>query len=183
MAIHAASNFGPEFRNYAALYREALNTDSPVYQFLCLFKILEALRARRTRLAREAKRKNASYTAPDEVLPSAPADIKSWLERLFYIRREFDLSAFESAVPQDLRGRKASDVIENVLKPLRVKVAHALFGNGGELPLSSDDLTHTHSVTGRLLVTKCLVRECLPALQPAGNLTAETRRSRTLLYT
>ena len=161
MAIHATSNFGPEFRSYAALYREALNTDSPVYQFLCLFKILEALRARRTRLAREAKRKNASYTAPDEVLPSTPADIKSWLERLFYIRREFDLSAFESAVPQDLRGRKASDVIENVLTPLRVKVAHALFGNSGELPLSSDDLTHTHSVTGRLLVTKCLVRRML----------------------
>jgi hypothetical protein len=161
MAIHATSNFGPEFRSYAALYREALNTNSPVYQFLCLFKILEALRARRTRLAREAKRTNTSYTAPDEVLPGTPAEIKTWLESLFYIRREFDLSAYESAVPQDLRGRKASDVIENALNPLRVKVAHALFGSGGDLPLSSDDLTHTRSVTSRLLVTKCLVRRLL----------------------
>jgi hypothetical protein len=56
---------------------------------------------------------------------------------------------------------RTSDVIENVLNPLRVKVAHALFGSGGELPLSSDDLTHTHSVTSRLLFARCLVRMML----------------------
>ncbi len=161
MAIQPTSNAGPEFRSFAALYREALNTNSPVYQFLCLFKILEALRARRTRLARDAKKNNTTYTAPDETLPSTHAEIKVWLEGLFYIRRPFDLSTLDSAVPQDLRGQKASDVIENVLNPLRVKVAHALFGNGGELPLSSDDLLHTHTITSRLLITKCLVRRLL----------------------
>jgi hypothetical protein len=31
----------------------------------------------------------------------------------------------------------------------------------GELPLSSDDLTHTHKVTQKLLVTKCLARRML----------------------
>ena len=132
MAIQPTSNAGPEFRSFAALYREALNTNSPVYQFLCLFKIVEALRARRTRLARDAKKKNAAYSAPDETLPGTHAEIKVWLEGLFYIRRPFDLSTLDAAVPQDLRGQKASEVIENVLNPLRVKVAHALFGNGGE---------------------------------------------------
>jgi Methylamine utilization protein MauJ len=160
MAINATSNFGAEFRSYAALYREALNTNSPVYQFLCLFKILEALGARRKRLAREAKKNNTSYVSPDEVLPGTPAEVKAWLEGLFYIRPPFDLSTLESAVPQDLRGRKATDIIKADLKPLRIKVAHALFGSGGELPLSSDDLNHTHSITRRMLVTKCLVREC-----------------------
>ncbi|MDG7001929.1 MAG: hypothetical protein JRN15_22755, partial [Nitrososphaerota archaeon] len=67
----------------------------------------------------------------------------------------------DAAVPQDLRGRKVSDVIENVLNPIRVKVAHALFGNSGELPLSSDDLLHSHAITSRLLVSKCLVRRLL----------------------
>lgn len=161
MAIQPTSNAGPEFRSFAALYREALNTDSPVYQFLCLFKILEALRARRTRLVRDAKKNNTTYTAPDEILPNTYAEIKVWLEGMFYIRRPFDLSTLDSAVPHDLRGQKASDVIENVLNPLRVKVAHALFGNGGELPLSSDDLLHTHAITRRLLITKCLVRRLL----------------------
>lgn len=56
MAINATSNFGAEFRSYAALDREALNTNSPVYQLLCLFKILGALGARRKRMTREAKK-------------------------------------------------------------------------------------------------------------------------------
>jgi hypothetical protein len=161
MAINATSNFGAEFRSYAALYREALNTNSPVYQFLCLFKILEALRARRKRLTREAKKNKTSYVSPDEVLPSTLAEIKSWLEGLFYIRPPFDLSAFDSAVPQDLRGRKATEIIEVDLKPLRDNIAHALFGSGGDLPLSSDDLTDTQSITRRLLAVKCLARRML----------------------
>jgi hypothetical protein len=161
MSINATSTFGAEFRGYAALYREALNTNSPVYQFLCLFKILEALAARRKRMAREAKKNNLGYVPPDEVLPNTPAEVKAWLEGLFYVRPPFDLSTLDSAVPQDFRGRKVTDVIEAHLKPLRIKVAHALFGSGGELPLSSDDLTHTHSITRHLLVTKCLVRRML----------------------
>jgi len=161
MAINPTATFMPEFRSYAALYREALNTNSPVYEFLCLFKIIESLRGRRIRLARTAKKNNTTYTPPTEVLPATTGEIKSWLEALFYIRRDFDLSTFESAVPPDLRGCTAADVIDSVLNPLRVNVAHALFGGGGELPLSSDDLLHTHKVTHRLLVTKCLVRRML----------------------
>jgi hypothetical protein len=161
MAINASTNFGPEFRSYAALYREALNTDTPVYQFLCLFKIIEALRARRIRLGREAKKKGGVYTAPIEQIPSSDAEVRTWLEGLFYIRRDFDLSTLQTAAPLDLRGRTVTDVIDDVLNPLRINVAHALFGNGGELPLSSDDLTHTHKVTHRLLVTKCIARRML----------------------
>lgn len=161
MAIQPTSNFGPEFRSFVALYREALNTDSPVYQFLCLFKILEALRSRRTRLGREAKRNNTTFANPDETLPGTPAEVKTWLESLFYIRRPFDLSVLDSAVPQDVRGQKVSDVIQNILNPLRIKVAHALFRDSGELPLSSDDLVHAHAITGRLLLTKCIVRRLL----------------------
>jgi hypothetical protein len=161
MAINGTTNFGPEFRSYAALYREALNTDTPVYQFLCLFKIIEALRARRTRLTREAKKTGNTYTSPTEEMPATDADIRTWLEGLFYIRRDFDLSTLQSAVPLDLRGRTAADVVDNVLNPLRVNVAHALFGNSGELPLSSDDLIHTHKITHRLLVTKCIARRML----------------------
>jgi hypothetical protein len=161
MAINATANFMPEFRSYAALYREALNTKSPVFEFLCLFKIIESLRGRRTRLSRAAKKNNQPFILPSEVLPRTNVEIKVWLEALFYIRREFDLSTFDSAVPADLRGRTVNDVFDDVLNPLRVKVAHALFGTGGELPLSSDDLLHTHAVTQRLLVTKCIVRRML----------------------
>jgi hypothetical protein len=161
MAINATANFMPEFRSYAALYREAVNTKSPVFEFLCLFKIIESLRGRRTRLSRAAKKNNQPFVLPSEVLPRTNAEIKVWLEALFYIRREFDLSTFDTAVPADLRGRTVDDAFDSVLNPLRVKVAHALFGTGGELPLSSDDLLHTHAVTRHLLITKCIVRRML----------------------
>jgi hypothetical protein len=39
---------------------------------------------------------------------------------------ERDLSSFQSAVFQDLRGCEASDVVENVRKPLRINVAHVV---------------------------------------------------------
>lgn len=37
----------PEFAGYSFLYREALNTNSPIYQFLCFYKILEGIDKRR----------------------------------------------------------------------------------------------------------------------------------------
>lgn len=46
----------PEFRGYVSLYREALGSNSPVYTFLCFFKIIEGIRARQTHLALEAKK-------------------------------------------------------------------------------------------------------------------------------
>jgi len=160
-AVNATVTPSQDFQSYAALYREALNTNSPVYQYLCLFKIIESLRKRRIRLERDAKKAGSVYIPPSEVLPSTTTEIRSWLEGLFYIRRDFDLSTFESAVPPGLRARSVSDVFETVLNPIRKNVAHALFSGGGELPLESDDLLHTHKVTQHLLVTKCIVRRML----------------------
>jgi hypothetical protein len=88
MAIHAMANFGPEFRSYAALYREALNTDTPVFQFLCLFKIIEALRARRTRLVREAKKTGGTYTVPIEQMPHNEAEVRVWTSLLRWVAED-----------------------------------------------------------------------------------------------
>ena len=43
--------YDPEFANLAALYREALVSNTPAYRYLCFYKILEASRKRRERLA------------------------------------------------------------------------------------------------------------------------------------
>ncbi len=161
LAIPGTTTFSTEFGSYAALYREALNANSPAFAFLCLFKIIESLGGRRRRLEREARRNGTRYKPPQEILPSDNSEIKAWLETIFYVRRAFDLATFDSAIPKDLRARSAEDVIERVLKPLRVNIAHALFPEGGELPISSDDLLHTHKVTGRLLFTRCLARRML----------------------
>jgi hypothetical protein len=83
MAIHATAALQLEFRSFASLYREALNTNSPVYELLCLFKIVEALYARRARLAKSAKRQQIPYNSPIEVLPTTNLEIGIWLEGAF----------------------------------------------------------------------------------------------------
>ena len=59
--------FDHEFRFYAGMYREALNTDSPVYRFLCFFKIIEGLKGRRGRIAKELDGEALSRNG--EILP------------------------------------------------------------------------------------------------------------------
>jgi len=41
--IAPAATIQAEFKAYAGLYREALISGSPAYEFLCLYKIAEAL--------------------------------------------------------------------------------------------------------------------------------------------
>ena len=54
LVTHANSALNPDFRGYASLYRQGLNSDSPVFQFLCYFRIIESVRRRRARLGSEA---------------------------------------------------------------------------------------------------------------------------------
>ncbi len=113
-------------------------------------------------MARDAKKTGKMYTPPVETLPTTHAEIKVWLDALFYARPEWDLMALDSAVPADVRGKTFEEIVESVLNPLRVNVAHALFlDSGGELTLSSDDLLDTRKITQRLPLTKCIVRRML----------------------
>src|SRR5207245_1178130 len=40
-AVPARGTMSEEFRRYASLYREASNSNTPAYQLLCFFKIIE----------------------------------------------------------------------------------------------------------------------------------------------
>jgi hypothetical protein len=164
MAVAPASKTHPDFRGIASLYREALNSNSPVYQFLCLFKIIEALKARRKKLEREAKRTGTGQplTAPIEMLPTSYGEIRAWLDTLFYARPPWDLTALEGAVPPEARGKSFNDVISNILTPLRDNIAHALFADAGkELTISYDDLVDTRKIAKLVPLTKCIVRRML----------------------
>jgi hypothetical protein len=170
MAITPSSKTPPDFRGVASLYREALNSSSPVYQFLCLFKIIEALRARRKKLEREAKRNGTGQppTAPVEMLPTSYGEIRAWLDSLFYARPPWDLTALEGAVPPEARGKSFNDVISNLLNPLRANVAHALFEDAGnELTISYDDLIDTRKIAKLVPLTKCIARRMLKSDFPA----------------
>lgn len=150
-----------DFRGYAGLYREALASSSTVYRFLCFFKIIEGLRARRKRIEREAKKQGATVANVKEMLPADIAGVGPWLNAIFPISGKWDPMAIDSAIPPEVRGQETSSVIENVLYPLRDNIAHALISKTGELTMSADELLHTQQVNKFLSLTKCIVRRML----------------------
>ena len=150
-----------EFRGYISLYREGLGSSSTVYRFLCFYKIIEGLRARRKRLERSARKSGAAHTVPKETLPKAPADIVTWLNALFPIRPAWDAMCLEAAVPPESRGQEMQGFVTKTLKPIRDNISHALTEPSGELTVSSDELLDIHAVDRWLPLTKCIVRRML----------------------
>jgi len=161
LAIAPTAQPSTEFRGYASLYREALGTASTVYRFLCLYKIVEAIKARRTRALRQAKRAGVPAPTHQEVLPSNDKEVVKWLNALFPIKPDWDAMALATAVPQEIRGKELMDAIEGTLSPLRVNIAHALLTPSGELTMSVDELLHINQVNRWVTFLKCAVRRLL----------------------
>ena len=161
MAVLGAGRTTPECRAHASLYREALNSNSQVYQFLCFFKIIEGILVRRARLGAEAKTAGQSFVRPLELIPEDRAELIPWLKRIYLVRPKWEEIDLEMIFVREVRGRRVNYVIEKYLRPLRVDVAHALFSEAGEVTLSSDEMLHAGRVSKWLSLTRCIVRRML----------------------
>jgi methylamine utilization protein MauJ len=151
----------PEFRGYVSLYREALGTSSPVYAFLCFFKIIEGIRLRQRDLALEAKRTGQIFRRPQRRVPKSEEEGIPWLNAIFPVRQAWDPMALSSIFIPEVLDKKFGDVIDKILEPLRNDIAHALSSKSGELRLSVDELLHTQKVNKWLPLTKCIARRML----------------------
>ena len=160
-AMMPTANLEPEFRGYASLYREAMSSNSAIYQFLCLFKMIEGMSKRRARLGREARKAGKQFTRPHENIPAELSVATPWLNAIFPIRREWDPMALTSIFPDEVLGKSFQYVIDKVLYPLRVDIAHAISSQTGELTLSVDELLHTQNLNKWLPLAKCMVRRML----------------------
>jgi hypothetical protein len=167
LAIRPIANLQPEYRGYASLYREALNSNSSVYQFLCLFKMIEAMLKRRARLGAEARRAGKPFRREHETIPASPDAAIKWLNAIFSIRPSWDAMALASIFPNEVLGKSCKYVIDSALYPLRVDIAHAISSQSGELTLSVDELFHTRNLHKWLPLTKCIVRRMLKNDFPA----------------
>jgi hypothetical protein len=168
-----------EFRAFAGLYREAANTNSPVYEFLCLFKVAEGIRNRRQRLAKEAASRGEKFTRPQERIPKQRDEFEPWLNAIYPLRRKWDDMSLESVFVNDARGRKINDLLDKELTDLRNDIAHTLSDTSGEVTLSVDEALHITRVNNWLPLLKCIVRrmlkndfpsEYLPYLQEDGTI-------------
>jgi hypothetical protein len=169
----------PEFASFASFYREALESNSDVYQFLCLFKIAEGVRNRRARLAAEAKTKGENFTRAEERIPGDPKEFAPFLDAL-YPNRRWDPMALDAVFIEEARDRKFGDLMKHELDDLRNDIAHALSDTTGTITMSVDATLHIARVRKWLGLMKVIVRrmlknefpgEYLPFLKEDGTLT------------
>lgn len=150
-----------DFRLYASLYREASNSLSPAYQFLCWFKIIEGLRTRRGRRAAELRQ--AGQTPPSSpriLVPKTAQEQAAWLKELFPAGHTWDQLTLDSIFRPEVTGRRAEDLVMGPLRALRLKIAHALL-DSGEPGVQLDEGHDRDEIQRWLPLLRCLARAYL----------------------
>jgi hypothetical protein len=147
-----------EFGKYVSLYREALNSSSPNYQFLCYYKIIEGIRKRQERLTAEARKKGEIISSrPKKIIPQNKTEQIEWLNSIFQAPRDWDDFTLYSIFPKQSLGRKLNDIIDKELDDIRNKIAHAVL-RSGEPTLSIDEAIDVNLVNEWLSLAKCIAR-------------------------
>jgi hypothetical protein len=160
MAVRAAGTLDdPEFTHAIALYREALNSNTPVYRFLCFYKILELSKKRRERLGRKHKAA-LKQARPGEQLPLRDkVTMENWLNALFYVNRDWDDGVFDQVFIPEALGRKINNIRDTQLRPMRDRIAHGILDSGEFLFL--DKVEDRETVTKWLPLMRCLARRVM----------------------
>lgn len=151
----------PEFQFYGSLYREALNSNSPPYQLLCYFKIIEGVRAEWARREREAGRTASTFVSFNERVPSDTTEQIAWLNEIFPGRSEWDEFSLIIIFPRESLGRDVISVIDEELTFLRNGLAHPRYGRPGEPTFNIDEALNTDMVANWLPFTRCVARRLL----------------------
>jgi len=154
VAIAIPPNLNPseEYRAYASLYREAAISTSLRYQFLCYYKIIDGIYARRRRIGKAIR--------PPEKMPLTLRDGDAWLRAIFPPPVEIDEFILENTFPAEILGKKVANVFERNLQPIRVRIAHAVL-QSGELVQSPDEPEEEREIIKWLPLTKCIARRLL----------------------
>ncbi len=134
------SNLYPEMAPVHAMYREAKNSHSDFYTFLCYYKILEGLLgAVRNEVFVRARSKGISLQGRREVVPAS----------------EHIAESYQKHVGKPIKG-----FFDEVLNPqFRVAIAHFITDAGTILNMS--DFQHANSYAEVLFVTELCVREVI----------------------
>jgi hypothetical protein len=152
------NNLSEEFSKYSSLYQEAMNSNSPYYEFLCYYKIIEGLRERRNRLIAEAKaRGEAISSSPKQIIPPSLKEQIIWLEELFPIKIIWDKMQLSSIFPKTSFGKKINEIIDKEIRPIRHKIAHGVLDDG-EPTFSLSKGLDTEKVHEWLPLTKYIAR-------------------------
>jgi hypothetical protein len=150
----------PDFLLHAALYREALNSNTRRYQFLCFYKIIEAIRARRKRLMTESKLRGEAVRSVVERVPNGAGDFIPWLNAIYPFPPVWNSQSLSPIFLPEAVGKRFNRIVDDYLRPLRNGIAHSVLDEG-ELALSPDDPLDVQKVTRWLPLTKCIARRMM----------------------
>ncbi len=143
-----------DFLWFAALYREALNSNSPLYRFLCVYKIIEGIIVRRgvTKI----------YPKVKERVPDNRTEFNAWLHAVFPARpTQWYEMALDSVFVKEALGRSVGDIREKDLRPIRNDIGHLFSDEDIASPkarLWVDDPLQMMKVHHWLPVTTCIAR-------------------------
>jgi hypothetical protein len=158
LAVNATENPNDrELRHTMALYREALNSNTPIYRFLCFYKIIETSINRWSRLDPQQKIPLAPQRKGERIPAGASREeMEQWLAALFHVNRNWDDGILGEIFIPEVRGKKITNIFENQLREIRHKVAHGSLDSGDFLLL--DEAEDRQLVVKWLPFLRCAAR-------------------------
>jgi hypothetical protein len=147
----------PELRPLLAAYREGLNSNSPLYQALSFYKIVEGVTAFHTKRLHAAP-KSGGVVAPDPLSKRIPADPSDLPNMTDWARDVFTPSL----------GKTFAEIKDSVTDTVRNAVAHLTPGRDIRVADYLDDLRACREITPVLrYMARALISDELAALAAA----------------
>ncbi len=148
----------PYIQSLLSLYREGINSYSPNYQFLCWYKIVEGINAKREPEATQLK--GPLPVKYPERLEKDNVEQRKRLEEAFPFIKLCGTTdaAWDDMVPAEVRNWKFNRVREQKLEPLRNKIAHMISEPSGDLSLSPDSRENASEVNKWISLLRFIAR-------------------------
>lgn len=144
----------PELRPFLAAYREGLNSNSPLYQALSFYKVIEGVSSFHTN-RRRASSKSGGADAPDPLSKRIPADPNDLPE----------MTPWARAVFAPHLGKTFTEIKTSVSDTVRNAVAHLTPGRDIHVADYLDDIQACRDITPVLrYVARALIGDELAAL-------------------
>ncbi len=141
----------PEIRPFLAVYREGLNSNSPLYQALCFYKVIEGVSSFHTKQARASSRSGGAV-GPDPLLKRIPTDPNDLPPMTHWVRDAFD----------PYLGMTFDSVKKSVSDSIRNAIAHITPGEDVRVPDYLSDVQACRDITPVLrYVAREVIRDAM----------------------
>jgi hypothetical protein len=150
-----------EIRPYLAAYREGLNSNSPLYQALCFFKIIEGVATFSTKRTRASLNSGGGAIA-DPLSKRIPSDLTALPDMMDWDREIF----------RPYFGKTFAEIKASITDTIRNAIAHLTPGRDIRIADHLDDVHACRNITPVLrYIARVLIEEELASMRSGGRAT------------